>query len=127
MPLREECPTTRHVAIMAQIKSVANVEKRCRRRLRSRDLHFAFVVVAVVTESHAGPCRPEVAIKATPYHSEAPTLERKAPRMRSADRRAGDFGKSGSDFIPRSTTATKALQELDYFTVRRYGLITPGL
>jgi hypothetical protein len=98
-----------------------------RRRLRSRDGNFAFVVVAVVTESHAEPYRPEVAIKATPYHSGAPTLERKAPRMQSARSASGRFGKSGSDFIPRSTTATKALQELDYFTVRSYGLITPGL
>jgi hypothetical protein len=34
---------------MAQIKSVGNVEKRRRRRLRLRDLHFSFAVVAVVT------------------------------------------------------------------------------
>jgi hypothetical protein len=41
----------------------------------------------------------EEAIKATPYQSEAPTPERKAPRMQSVDSREGDFGKSGSDFI----------------------------
>jgi hypothetical protein len=41
----------------------------------------------------------EVAIIATPYQSEAPILERKAPRMQSAGSREGDFGKPGLDFV----------------------------